>query len=128
MCKGKNKNSKLEEMYKILQNGSNVDKMAEKLVALQLHYRGKEWAEDKMSRIVCNKGSVRGNYSVEVQKKNPIIIRILHRYETHHYYFNTYGANYDGPDNIEFETEYRPQEFKPDSDSSYYEKILRKVN
>ena len=128
MCKGKNKNSKLEEMYKILQNGSNVDKMAEKLVALQLHYRGKEWAEDKMSRIVCNKGSVRGNYSVEVQKKNPIIIRILHRYETHHYYFDTYGANYDGPDNIEFETEYRPQEFKPDSDSSYYEKILRKVN
>lgn len=122
MCKEGNKNSKLEEMYKILKSGSNADKMAEKLVALQLSDKGKEWSEDKVTRISCKKGSEKGKYYVKIQKKNSGLSWLFSAYDSEYYLFNTYGyeLNPDIPENIEFE----PQNFKPDSDSSYYEKIL----
>ena len=124
ICKDGSKSSKLGEMYKILKNGSNADRMAEKLVALQLQDKGKEWSEDKISRISCKRSSVRGNYYVKVQKKNSGLSWLLSAYASEYYLFNTYtyNINPDTPEDIEFE----PQEFEPDSDSSYYEKLLRK--
>lgn len=102
--------SKLKDSYNILNCKTDTEQKAKELIALQLHYKGSDWAKEGMLRISCQRYA-RGKYYVQVQKKTSGLSRLFHKYDTEFYVFNTYRYDMvtDVPNDIKFE----PQSFKP---------------
>lgn len=130
ICEEGCKDSRLNEMYKILKSGSDVNQLSQKLVALQLQDAEKEWKTDNLSRILCEKSSVRGIYYIIVEKKNPWYLSIFRKCYEEKYLFSTYGiySSQELPENIEFESdgvEVSAKELEKDSGYKKYLKLLK---